>query len=45
MLLFTMNKILGVMTFADILRILGPMLSSPVDLFTFKFDKKVLTNV
>ena len=41
MLLLTMYKILGVMTSAVSLRILGPVLSSPIDFLTFKFDKKM----
>ena len=41
MLLLTMYKMLGVMTSAVSLRILGPILSSPVDFLTFKFDKNV----
>ena len=40
MFLFAMNKRLGVITFAEILRILGPILSRTVDLLTFRFDKK-----
>ena len=41
-LLFTMNNKLGAKTFADSFRILGPILSKPVDVFTFRFDKKSL---
>ena len=40
-LLFTIYSRLGAKTLADSFRILGPMLSKPVDLFTFKFDKNV----
>ena len=45
MLLLTMNVRLGVKILADNLRIFGPILSNPVDLFTFKSVRKVLTNV
>ena len=44
-LLFTIYNRLGAKTFAANFRILGPMLSNPVDLFAFKFDKKILQNV
>ena len=40
MFLFTIYTILGAIIFVDILRILGPILSNPVDLLTFKFDNK-----
>ena len=40
-----MNNKLGAKTFADSFRILGPILSKPVDLFTFRFDKKNRTKV
>ena len=40
MLLLIMNSREGVMILADNLRILGPILSSPVDFLTFKFNKK-----
>ena len=43
MLLFTIYTRLGAIMFADILRILGPMLSNPVDLLTFTLGKNVLT--
>ena len=43
MLLFLIYTRLGAIMFADILRIFGPMLSKPVALLTFKFDKKFLT--
>ena len=43
MLLFTMYTRLGAIMFVDILRILGPMLSNPVDLLTFTLDKNFLT--
>ena len=43
MLLLTVYTRLRAIMFADILRILGPMLSNPVDLVTFKFDKNFLT--
>ena len=42
MLLLTMNKILAVMTSAVSLRMVGPILSSPVDLLTFRFDKNLM---
>ena len=35
-----MNRRVGVITFADSFKILGPILSSPVDYLTFKFIKK-----
>ena len=38
-LLFTIYSRLGAKTFTLSFRILGPMLSKPVDLFTFKFDR------
>ena len=44
-LLFTITNKLGAKTFADIFRILGPILSKPVDLFIFRFDKKFSTKV
>ena len=40
MLLFIIYTKLGAIILADILRIFGPILSKPADLFTFKFDKK-----
>ena len=40
-LLFTIYSRLRAKTLADNFRILGPMLSKPVDLFTFRFDKNV----
>ena len=43
MLLFTIYIRLGTIMFADILRILGPMLSSGVDLLIFKVDKKKIS--
>ena len=39
MLLLTINVRLGVKTLAANLRIFGPILSNPVDLFTFRFVK------
>ena len=45
MLLLTMNVRLGVEILADNLRIFGPILSNPVDLFTFKSVRKFLTKV
>ena len=36
MLLFTIKVRLGAKTFAAMVRILGPILSTPVDFFTFK---------
>ena len=44
MLLLTINKILGAIIFADILRIRGPILSNPVDLLALSFDKNCLMN-
>ena len=41
-LLFMIYTRLWAIMFADILRIFGPLLSKPVDLLTFKFDKKFL---
>ena len=43
MLLLTINVRLGVKTLAANLRILGPILSNPVDLCTFKFVKNFRT--
>ena len=45
MLLLIMNSREGVMILADNLRILGPILSSPVDFLTFKFNKNFLMKV
>ena len=45
MLLLTINVRLGVKTLAANLRIFGPILSNPVDLFTFRFVKNVRTKV
>ena len=40
-----MNNKLGAKTFADSFRIIRPILSKPVDLFTIRFDKTFCTNV
>ena len=45
MLLFTIYFRPGAKIFADNLRIFGPILSRPVDLLTFKFDKNFRTKV
>ena len=45
MLLLTINVRLGVKTLAANLRSFGPILSNPVDLFTFRFVKNFRTKV
>ena len=40
-LLLIMNRRVGIITFADSFKILGPIFSSPVDFLTFKFNKKI----
>ena len=45
MLLLTMNARLGVRILADNLRIFGPVLSHPIDSFTFKGVRKFLTKI
>ena len=42
MLLFIMKVRLGVITLAANLRIFGPILSIPVDLFTFSEEKRLV---
>ena len=42
MLLFSMKVRLGVITLADYLRILGPIVSIPVDLFRFNMERNYL---